>query len=167
MSRDHHGGCPLAGLDAEELELEWQQIGIALCLFDVGVDAIDVGVDDELAAWVVVRELLAHVFAEHVKPGSDVAVELASSEDLGHRSRRLSAPELELEETIPSGGVTLREEQVALVLGVDMVDAPAIGEDLDVGFQAGDGETLGGRYQRREDNENDGEEPGSFHWIPY
>ena len=118
---------------------------------DIGVDAIDVGIDDELALRVVVRELLAHVLAEHVKPRSDVPVELASSEDLRDRSRRLAAPELELKETVSSGGVTLREEQVVLVLGVDVIDAPAVGEDLDVGFQAGDAETLIGLRQRGEE----------------
>ena len=60
-----------------------------------------------------------------------IARQLAPAENLGHRAGGLPPPHLELEQPILRGGVALREEQVGLVLRVDVVDAPAVAEDLD------------------------------------
>ena len=60
-----------------------------------------------------------------------IALQLAPAEDLGHRAGGLPPPHLELEQPILGRGVALREEQVGFVLRVDVVDAPAIADDLD------------------------------------
>ena len=57
--------------------------------------------------------------------------DLARPEDLGDGPGRLAPPQLELEQPIARRGEALREEQVGLVLRVDVVDAPAIADDLD------------------------------------
>ena len=44
---------------------------------------------------------------------------------------RLPPPDLELKESILRRGVALREEEVAFVLRVDVIDAPAVADDLD------------------------------------
>ena len=75
-------------------------------------------------------QLGVEVAAEHVQPGAAVAGQLAAADDLGHRARGLPPPQLELEEAVPGRGVSLREEQVRFVPGVDVVDAPAVTPDL-------------------------------------
>jgi hypothetical protein len=66
-----------------------------------------------------------------------VASQLAPSQDLGHGARGLPAPQFELEEPVLRRRVALREEEVLLVLGVDVVDAPPIAPDLDGLVQPG------------------------------
>jgi hypothetical protein len=69
---------------------------------------------------------------------ADVPVELPPAEDLGHGAGRLPPPDLELEQPVARRRVTLREEQVGLVLGVDVIDAPPVGHDLDRCPQTGE-----------------------------
>src|SRR5262245_39105537 len=71
------------------------------------------------------------IAAEHVEARADVTAKLAPPEHFGHRAGCLPPPDLELEESILRRGVSLREEQVGLVLRVDVIDAPAVADDLD------------------------------------
>ena len=130
MTGDHHLRRPLAGSDAEHLELDRQRRRVAHRLVHVGVDPAHVGLDDRLAARVVVLQLRVEVAAIHVETGAEVALQLARAEDLGHRAGGAAPPHLELEQAILGGEVALRQEEVDLVLGVDVVQAPAIADDL-------------------------------------
>ena len=130
VARDHHRRRPAPGLDAEHPELDRQQRGVALGLGDVRVHAAHVGFDDRLAARMVAVQLVIHVTAEHVEARASIAQQLAAAKDLGDGAGRLPSPHFELERAILRGGISLREEQVALVLRVDVIDAPAIAEDL-------------------------------------
>ena len=103
----------------------------ALGFGDVGVDATHERFDDGLAARVIVIQFGVEIAAEHVQPRADVAIDLTRPENLGDRSRRLPPPHLELEQPISGRGIALREEQVVLGLGVDVVDAPAVAHDFD------------------------------------
>ena len=76
-------------------------------------------------------QLLIEVPAELEEAGSDVPLELPRAQDLGHRARRLPAPQLELEEPVTGGVPALGEEQIMFGLGVDVRDPPAVHEDLD------------------------------------
>ena len=93
----------------------------------------------------VVVHLGGHVAAVPEEAEADVALQLVRAEHLGDRAGGLGAPHLELEEAVACGRVALREEEVVLGLGVDVVDAPAVADDLDGGLEAGDGEGGGGR----------------------
>ena len=93
----------------------------------------------------VVVHLGGHVAAVLEEAEADVAPQLVRAQHLGDRAGGLGAPHLELEEAVAGGGVSLREEEVVLGLGVDVVDAPAVADDLDGGLEAGDGEGGGGR----------------------
>ena len=116
VARDHDLRRPVTGLDAQQLELEGQQAGLAGRPVDVGVDAVDERADDRAAALVVVAQLGRHVAPEAEEPRADVPLELARTEDLGHRAGRAAPPDLELEQAVAGRRVTLREEQVELVL---------------------------------------------------
>ena len=73
----------------------------------------------------------------------------------------MPAPQLELEQAVARGRIALSEEQVVLVLGIDVVDAPAIGEDLDLVLEAGHAETLVGGEESG--NEQQSKEFQKFH----
>ena len=148
VARDDHLGGPVAGRDPQQLELDGQQRRVGRGPVDVRVDAPHEGRDDPVAPVVVVVHLGGHVAAEPVQPGPDVALELAGPENLRHRARRLPPPHLELEQPVAGRRVALGEEEVRLVLGVDVVDAPAVGDDLHRRLQAGDLQALGLRLDR-------------------
>ena len=93
----------------------------------------------------VVVHLDRHVAAVLEEAEADVALELVGAQHLGDGAGGLGAPHLELEEAVARGRVPLREEEVVLGLGVDVVDPPPVADDLDGGLQAGDGEGGGGR----------------------
>ena len=89
--------------------------------------------------------LLRHVASETEEPEADVALEFAGTEHLGHRPRRLRSPHLELEKPVARGRIPLREEEVVLRLGVDVVDPSPVADDLDRGIEAGQGQVGGER----------------------
>ena len=80
-------------------------------------------------------------------------LQLRRAQDGRHGPGRLPPPHLELEQPALGGAVALDEEQVVLVLGVDVVEPPAVGEDLDGRAQAVHlaGLVLGPRLRRREE----------------
>jgi hypothetical protein len=80
-----------------------------------------------------------------MQPRPDVALQLLATEDLGNGTRRLSPPELELEEPIARRGVPLGEEQVVLRLRVDVIDAPGVAQDFDRLLESRNGQRRGGR----------------------
>ena len=136
VAGDHHLLGPGLGEDAEQAELEGQGIRVLPGAFHGGVDAAYEGRDDLVPARVVPPHLLAHVLSEHVETGADVPLQLRRAQDGRDRPRRLPPPHLELEETALGGAVTLDEEEVVLVLGVDVVEPPPVGEDLDGSVEA-------------------------------
>jgi hypothetical protein len=97
---------------------------------DVGVDAAHVRLDNQLAARVIPAQFVVQVAAEHVQARALVPPRLARAQDLGHRARGLPPPHLELEQAILRCRVALREKQVGLGLRVDVIDAPAVAEDI-------------------------------------
>ena len=165
VPRDHHGRGPAPGRDAERLELHRQQRRRALGLGDVGVDAADERLDDQLAARMVVRQLGIQVALEHVQPRAAIARQLTPAGNLRHRSRGLAPPQLELEQPIPGRRVALGEEQVGLVLRVDVVDAPLVASDLHGRGQPGDRDRLrrllGGGRRRRTGQQDENSQRGA------
>ena len=95
---------------------------------DVGVDPLDEGPDDRRAPGMIVAQLARHVAAEPQQPGPDVAGQRPWPLDLRQRPRGLAPPELELEEPVAGGVVSLGQEQVVLVPGVDVGDPPAVAQ---------------------------------------
>ena len=94
-----------------------------------------------------------------------IALQLALAQDLRQRAGCLPAPELELEEPVAGGRVPLGEEQVRFVLGVDVVDAPAVAADFHRLSHAGHRQRLRGRLLRagtghRTREHDDGDECG-------
>ena len=76
-------------------------------------------------------QLLLQIPSELEEPGTDVSLELAGAQNLRNRARRLTAPQLELEETVARRVPPLTKEQVVLGLGVDVADSPTVDQDLD------------------------------------
>jgi hypothetical protein len=64
------------------------------------------------------------------QPRAHVPPHLPGAEDLGDGAVGLSAPDLQLEEAIPGGVEPLGKEEILFGIGVDVGDAPAIGDDL-------------------------------------
>ncbi len=90
----------------------------------------------------VVIEFLGQVAAEHEQSGTDVALQLAATQDFSHGAGRLSSPDLQLEQPIARGIEALSEEEIVFGLGVDMRDPPPVDDDLDGTFEARDGQGL-------------------------
>ena len=131
VPRDDDIGRPRRRPDPEHGEFDRQPGRIRQGPGDVRVHAADIRSDDRFAARVIPVQLRLEIAAEHVQPRADVALQLLAAEDLRDRAGRLAAPQLELEQPIARGGVALREEQIALALRVDVIDAPAVAQDLD------------------------------------
>ena len=108
----------------------------------VGVHAAHVGLDDLLAARMVVIQFGVEVAAELVEARADVAVELARAEDLGHGAGGAAAPDFELEEPVLRGQVALRHEEVVFVLRVDVIEAPAVADHFHRLLQSAHGERV-------------------------
>ena len=130
VARDDHLGHPVSRRDAEQLELDRQQVRLARRPVDVGVDAIDERRDDLVAPRVVVAHLGREVAPKAEQARAGVALDLSRAENLGDRPGGAPPPDLELEEPVARRGVALREEQVVLVLRVDVGDAPPVGDDF-------------------------------------
>ena len=94
--------------------------------------------DNGCAARVVPVEFLAQVAAEHEQAIADIALQFLFAEDLSHGAGGLPSPHLQLEQSIPSDVIALREKQVRFVLGVDMRNAPAVLDDLNRLAETGD-----------------------------
>ena len=178
MARDDHLRRPAARLDTEQLELYRPQSRLPFGALDVGVDAVHERRNDRVATLVVMPHLGREVAPEAEQAGAGVALQLAGSENLGNRSGRPPAPDLELEEPVAGGRIALGEEQVMLVLGVDVGDPPAVGHDLDRSDQAGRIERLlprrlgaGIRRDHRQDQRKRHREPtnmpGHHGWTPH
>src|SRR5690606_36002166 len=131
VARDHHCRGPFAGSDTEQAELERQERGVARYAVYVGVDAIHERADYRGSVRVIGCELALHAPAVHEEARPAVALELSRAEYLGHGSRGLAAPELELEQPVVRRVVALREEEVVLVSGVDVRDPPPVADYLD------------------------------------
>ena len=149
VARDDHLGGPVAGGDPQQLELDGQQRRIGVDPVDVRVDSPHEGRDDLVPAVVIVVHLGGQVATEPVQPRPDVALELAGTENLRDGARRLPPPHLELEQPVAGRRVALGEEEVRLVLGVDVVDAPAVGDDLHRRLEAGELQSFGLSHDRR------------------
>ena len=124
VARDDDLGGPVPGRDSQQIELDGQQRRIGRGPVDVRVDPPHEGGDYLVAPVVIVVQLGSHVAPEPVQPRPDVALQLAGPENLRDGARRPPPPDLELEEPVAGRRVALGEEEVRLVLGVDVVDAP-------------------------------------------
>ena len=154
VARDDDVGCPPARFCAEQLELERKKSRVTLSCVDVGVHALHEGPHDRRAVWVVHRQLRGEVAAILEQPRADVALELAFAEQLRDGSGRLPSPELELKEPVARGRITLREEKVVLVFGVDVRDAAAITDDLDRRTKPGSVERVAGHRSGEQRGQN-------------
>ena len=131
MARDHDLGGPPLRPNTEQFELDGKQRGVGLGLRDVRVHPVHVRGNDHRAAVVVVVHLLRHVAPVLEEAEADVALQFALAQHLGDGPGGLRPPYLELEEAVARGRVPLREEEVVLGLGVDVVDPPVVADDLD------------------------------------
>lgn len=100
VPRDHYLRRPLARFDAKKPEFERKKLRIALRFRDVGIDAVDKGVDDPLSMRVIEVQLLLQVAPKPVQPGAGVALQLPASQDLRNRAGGLTSPNLELKKTL-------------------------------------------------------------------
>ena len=177
VARDHHLGRPAPRRDAEQLELERQQVRLAFGAGNVGVDALHERRNDRVPPLVVVAHLGREVAPEAEQAGAGVALELPRAEDLGDGAGGPPPPDLELEQPVAGRRVALGEEQVMLVLRVDVGDPPAVGHDLDRRNEAGRIERLlprllgaGHRPAGRQDQRQRRREPknvsGHHGWTP-
>ena len=124
---------------------------------DVRVDTVDECPDDRRTVRVIMTELALHVAAVSEQPRPDVALELSRPEQFRHCPCRLSSPDLELKEPIPSRRVTLGEEEIVLVAGVDVRDAGVVTDDLDRGSKAGGGECFCRRLEESDEKRDHGQ----------
>ena len=131
VTGNHDGRRPTTRRDSEHAKLDRQQCRVKLGLADVRIDATDVGLDDGLATRVIAIQLIIHVAAKLVQARAAVACQLAAAEDFRDGASCLPPPHFELEQPVLRRGVALGEEQVGFVLRVDVVDAPAVADDLD------------------------------------
>jgi hypothetical protein len=72
-----------------------------------------------------------HLAAKTNQPREAIRLDRFLAENLGRLAAADSPPQIELKQPVLRGDKTLREEQIALILGVDMGDAPLIAEHLD------------------------------------
>ena len=85
---------------------------------------------------------LVQVSPELEEPRPVIASHRPRSEELSSRARGLGAPDLELEEAVARGAVSLGEEEIVLRLRVDVGDAPHVLDDLHALLQTGQGQGL-------------------------
>jgi hypothetical protein len=76
--------------------------------------------------------------------GELIASHRGWTEDLGELARSDPAPEIDLEETVRGGNVSLGEEQIVHRGSVYVWDAPAVTEDFDLLLQASDVDRISG-----------------------
>jgi hypothetical protein len=74
---------------------------------------------------------LFEIAPELEQTGSDIAVDFPGAEDFGGSARGLPSPNFELEGAIFGCAVSLGEEEVVFVLGVDVVDPVLITDHFD------------------------------------
>ena len=72
--------------------------------------------------------------------GETVALHPFGSQKLGQASLGLAAPQLHLEEAVLRLHEPLGEEEVVLAAGIDVRNAPAVADHLDLALEAGHGE---------------------------
>src|SRR5579871_2031895 len=109
---------------------------------DVGIDAIDEGLNDGRTVGVIPIELLRDIAPIAEQAIADIALELAPPEDLRDGAGGLPSPDLELEQSIRSDVVALREEQVVLAVRIDVGDAEPVSQDLDRLLESAEGQPL-------------------------
>ena len=120
---------PTAGLDARQLELHRQIVGVGV---DVGVDAVRIGREDALALGVVAGPLpVVEGAAIHHEPRPGVVVEGLGAEDLREAAFPPPPPKFHLPQAVLGHDVALGEEEVIRVLRVDMRNAVPVADHLD------------------------------------
>ena len=129
---------PRLGHDPQQPELHRQCVGRVQRVLNGGVDAVHERGDDRFAVRVVIGVLALQVAAKAQQPSADVAVQSLRPLNLGQTAQHPPAPYFELKQAVARRVVALREEQVVLILGVDMRDTPAVGQDFDGRLQTGD-----------------------------
>ena len=144
MSGDDHIGRPGLWPDTQQFEFDRQEVRVSLRFRNVGVHTVHVGRDDDRTPVVVVIHLLGQVAAVSEEAEPDVTLDLVRPKELGNRARGLSTPHLELKEPVTSRRVSLGKEEIVLGLGIDMVDAPSVADDLDRLLEAIGSKGLGG-----------------------
>ena len=117
--------------DAQQAEFERQEIGVFPHMLNIGVDARHKSGDNFFSSRVVEAILLLQVAAKAQQPRPDIAFQGFRPLDLGHCSSDTPAPDLKLEQAVSCGVIALGEKQVVLILGIDVGNAPAVGQDFD------------------------------------
>ena len=161
QARHHNVRGPGLGLDAEQLEFDRQEFGLLPGLGDIGVNAVDESGDDLLALGMVVVHIQAQVAPGLQQARANITVERLGALNLGHGTGDPTTPDFELEQTVAGRVIALGKEQVVLVAGVDMGDAPAVGQDFDRFVEAGHlhpSRLLLGSEGGEREAENDGKE---------
>ena len=124
------GDCPRLGTIAKNAEFERKSLTLLL-LRDVGVHTACVDLEIVL---VTVGEVLDRVFGEVTKSKNallTIVRESGRAEDFAELAGRVAAREIHLPETILSGDIALREEEVVEIVSTDVRDALLIADDLD------------------------------------
>ena len=129
---------PPAGLDARQLELHRQVVGVRV---DIGVHAVRVGREDALALGVVAGPFpFVEGSAVHHEPRPGVVVEGLGAEDLRETAFPPPAPELHLPQAVLGHHITLGKEEIIRILRVDVGYAVAVPDHLDGFLQSFQGQ---------------------------
>ena len=130
-ARQHDIWSPSLGGNAEQTELKGQQVWLFLGLLNIGVNALNKGGDNLFPVRVIVLALLVQIAPKTQQPGTDVAVQGFGTLNLGHRAGDAPAPDLKLKQAVAGRVIALGKKQVVLVLGIDVSNTPAVGQDFD------------------------------------
>ena len=130
-ARQHNVRGPGLGGNAEQTELKRQQVRLFPGLLNIGVYTLDKGGDDLFPVRVIVLALLLQIAAKTQQPGTNVAVQGFGALNLGHRAGDAPAPDLKLKQAVAGRVIALGKKQVMLVLGIDVGNTPAVGQDFD------------------------------------
>ena len=140
-------GRPALRAGVGEAELDRQPLRLALGQRDIGVDALGEGRADRLRVWRVARKLALHVAAIEEGARGLILREIAGAEMRRQPPEPALAPEVDLPEPVARGVEALDEEQILLVGGAQMRDAPGIDEDFRLRFQPGEDEGFARRFR--------------------
>ena len=117
-------------LDSQHDEFLRQLGRVLQRLIDISIHTLDEAFNDSAPMGMIDGQFLIHIAAEQELPRADIARNFLGSQNLGQRAFGAAAEQLELKQAVARRVITLRKEQVVLVLGIDMRDAPAIFQDL-------------------------------------
>ena len=134
MAADNHFGRPQTWFCVQNPKLKRQFLGRFQNTGNVSVNAIDKRLDDLRPVRMIMQQFFVEVAtrrSEAKQPSADVAFCLLRTKQFGYGTGRLPTPDFQLKQPVLSGRVALRKEQIVFVFGVNVVDAPAVPDDLD------------------------------------